>query len=258
MGLFLSKLAPLFVYPLGAALVIVLLGLIGMWAGWRRTSTLLLSIAIVVLWIAASPSFANWLARTLEAQYPPVAIAELPQADVVIVLAGFAAPAVSPRVSLEFSGGVDRAIEGARIYRAGKATNVLISGGNLPWQPDAPPEAELIAEFMVELGVPSDAIMVETASRNTRENAVNSAALLAERGWNTVILVTSGTHMPRAKAAFERVGVPTFAASADIQSAGPSGFTVFDLLPDANALASTTASIKEWLGVVAYRAQGWA
>jgi uncharacterized SAM-binding protein YcdF (DUF218 family) len=258
MTLFLSKLAPVFIYPLGAAFVAIVLGLISLWVGWRRTSTILLASAIIALWTASSPLFATWLVRTLESQHPPVAIAALPPADVAIVLAGFAAPALSPRVSLEVSCAVDRALEGAPIYHAGKVSYLLISGGNLPWQQDAAPEAELIAQFMGELGVPREAMVVETTSRNTRENAVNSAAVLTARGWTTAILVTSGAHMPRAKAAFDRVGIATSAASADIQAAGPASVTVFDVLPDAGALANTTPSIKEWLGLLAYRLQGWA
>jgi hypothetical protein len=34
-------------------------------------------------------------------------------------------------------------------------------------------------------------------------------------------------------------------------------YSIFDFLPDAQALEMTTMAIKEWLGMVVYRSRGW-
>jgi uncharacterized SAM-binding protein YcdF (DUF218 family) len=151
-----------------------------------------------------------------------------------------------------------RILYASRIYHAGKAPRILISGGNLPWGSAAVPEAEQIADLLVEFGAPRSALILETKSRTTRENAVNSAAIFREHGWRNGLLVTSGAHMPRAIAAFHKVGLDVVLAATDIY-AGPLQLdSLLDLLPDAGALARTTSAIKEMIGLRVYRFRSWA
>ena len=100
----------------------------------------------------------------------------MPQSDVLILLGG------EP---------TSRILRARRVYRAGKAPLIVISAGPVP-------EAQLIADLLIELGAPRSALILETESRNTRENAVNTAAIFKEHVWRTGLLVTSGAHMPRA------------------------------------------------------------
>ena len=116
----------------------------------------------------------------------------------------------------------------------------------------------MIADELVELGVPRDAIVLDTASENTHENAVDSAAILQARMWRSALLVTSGAHMPRALATFKKAGVTASPAATDIQVTYPLFQSFLDLIPDADALARTTNAIKEYIGLVAYRIAGWA
>ena len=120
------------------------------------------------------------------------------------------------------------------------------------------PQAELIADFLVELGVPRTALILETASRNTRESAVNTAAIFKEHGWRTGLLVTSGAHMPRALAAFQKLGLDVTPAATDIHARPLKSVGLFDLLPDAEALVRTTSAIKEMIGLSIYSLRGWA
>ena len=76
--------------------------------------------------------------------------------------------------------------------------------------------------------------------------------------WRTALLVTSGAHMPRALAAFQHAGIDVTPAATDIRVVYPLYSSALDFLPDASALAQTTDAIKEWIGLVAYRAWGWA
>ena len=111
---------------------------------------------------------------------------------------------------------------------------------------------------MVELGVPRSALIFDTESRNTRENAVNTAAIFKAHGWRSGILVTSAAHMPRALAAFQRVGLSVVPATTGIQARPPQFDSLLDLQMDNEALLRTTAAIKEMVGLLVYRFLGWA
>jgi uncharacterized SAM-binding protein YcdF (DUF218 family) len=256
--LFLSKLLPVFVYPLGAAIALGLCALLLSLTRFRKLGRGLLAVTLAGLWIAATPAFANWLGWQLESRYPAELIESLPQSDAIILLGGAMRQPLSARSGPSLAEAGDRIIAALRIYRAGKAPRILVTGGNLPWQTNAVPEAEHIASLLAELGVPRSDIVLETASRNTRENAVNSAAIVKEEGWRSALLVTSAFHMHRALAAFATAGVAVTPAPADFRARRPFYDGLLDFLPDAEALSLTTLSVKEWLGLLAYRARGWA
>ena len=186
--LLLSKILPLFVYPVGLTILACLTALGFSIFGFARISRAILTSGILILWIASTPLFANWIYAQLEAEYPPVAVEALPRADVAIVLGGAVGQPLPPRLAPDAGEAIDRVFHAARIFHAGKVEILLASGGNLPWRAGEGPEAELIADLLVELDVPRQAIALETESRNTTENAVNSAAIIKEEGWHSVFL----------------------------------------------------------------------
>src|SRR5512143_3448953 len=119
--------------------------------------------------------------------------------DAVVVLGGMVDPDVS-RASgeVELDEHAERILRAWELLRAGHARAVLISAGNARLERGERTEAELLAGLLARWGVPSEQIVVEARSRNTRENAVESSRIAAGRGWRTLLLVTSAYHMPRA------------------------------------------------------------
>ena len=257
MSLFLSKLLPVFVYPLGTV-VLLLLAAIGLSAIHRSTlARCLVTLAVAFLWVASSPVFANWAIGRLEATYhPPVTIEDVPEADAIILLGGVLRPrGAASAVDL----GKRRSDLAAwRLYRAQKADLIIIAAGNLPWKARLVPEAEEIAKLLIELGVPRQALVLDGNSRNTRENAINTAAIFRSHGLTSGLLVTSGAHMPRALAVFRQAGLRATPVATDRRAEYPLYESLLDFLPDARALAQTTTAIKEWIGLAAYRVRGWA
>ena len=75
--------------------------------------------------------------------------------------------------------------------------------GGVGWaQPDGKPEAEVAARVAAnEFGRPLK--WVEDNSRDTRQNAARTVALLRQQGIKHIVLVTHGWHMPRALRNFE-------------------------------------------------------
>lgn len=248
---------PFLVYPLGVALVLGCVALALSFTRLRVWGSALLTVALVVLWVASTPVLARWLIAELEGQHPPIHESEAPAADAIILLGGAVKQPLPPRVGPELSGAVDRLFTAGRLYRAGKAPVIVIAAGSPPWEATEASEAELAASILVELGVPQDAMVLETKSRNTRENAVNTAEIFGARGWRTGLLVTSAAHMPRALATFRKVGMQVTPVATDITVTYPLQTSFLSFLPRAGALAATTSAVREWIGHVVYRYREW-
>lgn len=81
-------------------------------------------------------------------------------------------------------------------WRGGGYKTIVVSGG----------EGPAIRDFLIAEGVPGNAILAESQSTSTRENAINMASLL--RGIpGTKVLLTSDFHMYRAVRVFRKIGM---------------------------------------------------
>jgi len=220
-----------------------------------------LGIALAILLLSSNDIFSKWLLRSLEWQYLP--IGELPQAEAIVVLGGGTRPRIAPRPWYEVNEAGDRILYGSWLYKQSKATLLVVTGGRAEWLGEGGnPESEDMAAIASALGVPNSAIIQESQSFNTRDNAVNTWQILNKRGVNKILLVTSALHMPRSMAIFRKVGFESIAAPTDflsVQNENSKGWAfVLDLLPNVDALRDTTNAIKEYVGLLVYRLAGWA
>lgn len=258
--IFLSKFLPLFVYPLGLGIILLLIAILLFHK--KRTAKSLVIFAILILWTCSTAPVANALARSLEWQYSYPD--EIPQADAIIVLGGGTEPALSPRKFVELNSAGDRVFAAAQLYRDGKAPIIILSGGNIDWLSDSSSTpADQMAEVLTFLGVPSSAMILENTSKNTYENAVNAKEIISENGFETVLLVTSAMHMPRSVMLFEKQGIHVIPIPVDYsivaEAESDQSFldVLFGLLPNAGSLAITTNVMKEYIGIWVYSLQGW-
>jgi len=258
MPYYLSKILPDLVMPLSVAVAATVLALIFVFLNRRGPAILCLLIAISVLWLASLPAVAGRLFASLQGQYLPLPLQDIPVSDCIVVLGGALGGAGRPRVDIELTDATDRVYQTAKLYRAGKAKTVIVAAGNQPWAQARVPEARLIGNLLVEWGVLRQAIVLDTASKNTRENAVNASAALRAHDCRSNLLVTSAWHMPRALATFRKIGIEMYPVSVDIMSLGDEIGSISSLIPRANALATTSLVIKEWLGIWVYRMRDWA
>ena len=174
-----------------------------------------------------------------------------------MLLAGGTQPISKYRVYPGLGSTSDRVWHAARLYHAGKAPLIIVSGGNTWNKPDMQSGADAMRTLLEALGVPNTAILVEESSRTTHENAVFTAKLAAERGIKRVLLVTAAWHMPRAAATFRRVGLEMVPVPLDY-TRGRVMPGILAILPHASALRSSSFALKEYLGLLAYRLRGWA
>lgn len=243
----LSKLVTWLLSPLGMGLCLAGLGLLLAWRQRLRSSMALGALAFVWLWAWSTPVLSLWLRGTVEDLYPPLPVATVPQAQAIVVLGGGIAPPSGKSTEINLNAATDRVWFAARLFHAGKAPLVLVSGGSDP-ERDAYSEARASAIFLVDLGVPAQTIVLEEASRNTRQNAAFSAALLKARGINHILLVTSALHMPRAMALFAAQGLQATPAPTDFEAIQSPPPGVLAWLPDAQALDGSGRAMKEMVG----------
>ena len=261
MFIYLSKLLPLLIYPLGLACVLMVGALVTLWKR-PRWAAVAISLALIFLLVGGNSWAARYLVRSLEWQNLPNA---LPNADAIVVLGGATRPATFPRQSVELNEGGDRVFYAALLYQQQKAPLIILSGGQIEWLGGSSAESKAMATILQQIGIPASAIIEEPLSRNTYENAVNVKKILTNRGIGRVLLVTSAMHMPRSLLIFKRQGITAIAAPTDflvsnyeLQELGITPQSkLLSLLPDANELEHFTSAVKEYVGLVVYRLRGW-
>lgn len=159
-----------------------------------------------------------------------------------------------------FARGADRVTHTLQLYRLGKINKILITGGlGLDPSQDTP-EAQLLKNVLLQAGLPEDSILVEPLAKNTRENALFTKNMLDAAGCpkdQKHILITSASHMPRAKACFDKVGLKTSIFPVDYYAEGLRFNIPMLLFPDPQAMLMWHKLFKEWIGIAMYKLAGY-
>lgn len=245
--IYLNKILPLFVLPLGVTLILMLAGIV-----LRRRA--LMWAAMLVLWVSSTPWVGANLLRAAEAGAVRTPAAEAPVADAIVVLS--AGRIVAPgKAGISEWGDPDRFYGGIELFQAGKAPLLVFTGAWIPWDPSAPLEGDVLAGHARALGVPKDRILTTGRVSNTADEARAVAALLRARQETParVLLVTSAFHMPRAAQLFESAGLMVTAFPVDFQVSAGLDVNATDFLPSAGALNQTQRALREMYGRLFYR-----
>lgn len=227
-------------------------------AGWmalmaraRRLGLGLFALATLgALAIAVLP-VGDWLLAPLENRFPRQAQVE-GRVDGIIVLgggidSGLSAARGTPALTRHGDRMTATAILAARHPEA----KVLVTSGQSALLQKEALEGPFMRQFLVDLGVPEDRILVESQSRNTAENAINARMVAHPAPDERWLLVTSAFHMPRAVGCFRRLGWDVTPYPADYLTKGQGGLALdFNLL---RGLDHLHLGLKEWIALVAYR-----
>lgn len=156
-----------------------------------------------------------------------------------------------------FGSTADRFIQTATLYHTGKIKKILVTGGSGSLLHSYPPESVFIKNMLIKNGIPNEAIIVETASRNTYENAIFSKKILDSLKVNTPsLLITSALHMKRSEAVFTKAGMQFDSYAADFKVVNDY-FSISDILiPNGRLLEDWTYLIKEVVGLGVYQLTG--
>ena len=248
-----AKILSRLMYPSTLVLLLLVLAFFLLLIRRRRGAGLSLLMGLTLIFLGSSPLISNVYHRH-ERQHPPTPVALSPTADAIVLLAGDISIPVPPRVESQVRG--NRSVHALRLYRAGKAPLIIVSGGNVFPQEGFRPEAAYTADLLQEWGIPKSAIIFEGNSRNTRENALETWSLLKNRQLNRVLLVTSAFHMPRALATFRGVGIHAIPSASSI-SAELAQPTLLNWIPSLDGLGTMQSVVHEKIGIFVYRIRGW-
>ena len=238
-----------------------LLALVGAALLARRTGrwrTRWLGAAAVLLLVGGNDALFDAALRAWE--LPPVPLSAVAPADAAVLLTGITESDRYPHDRVHLNQGADRFTNALWLYRAGKVRRIIISGGlaSLRDQPGVAPEAEQLATLLKLAGVPASAILVEPRSQNTRENALNTKALLQQHPEvQSLILVTSAFHERRALACFAKVGLHPVPFPADFRSHDFIPTPSYLLVPSTDVLTRWGSLLHEMVGFVTYRVLGY-
>lgn len=215
---------------------------------WRVAGATLTGLLLFVM----APAGANLLVWAVQAQAPSAAACPAPLPDTIVVLSGGTDRV--PRAANDYSAlsatSLDRLFAGVALWRRTPDARLVIAGGGR-----RVPEAVLLANLAVQMGVPPAAVQIEQHSHTTWENAMNVAAMspqVPRRIW----LVTSALHMPRALGAFRAWGFTPCAWPGEslYQPFYPAlGYFV----PQQSSLRKTELAIHELIGGLVYRGLAW-
>ena len=250
------------VNPLVIGMMLIAVGGVLLWRGWRKTGFGFLGVSFAWFWIWSTPMMYRWIGGSLEREWPVVMAEDAPKADAIVLLGGGMGANTNAYPYAEMWNGADRVWHAARLYKAGKSPLVIPTGSG---------ERESSVPLLLDLGVPEEAIVVEDEARNTEENAkfveklINSRVEHVERvdGKDIeackprVLLVTSAWHMRRSVLMYRRYApsLEIIPAAADyeatVQTERP--FSFKDLWPDANAFFDNSYIFKEYIGYWGYR-----
>lgn len=246
----LGHLVTLFISPLGTSLCLGVLALL-MFATrtgkrGRRLAGILGILAIGWLFIWSTPIASEGLRASIEESAGPKNIFELPAGQVVVVLGGgVSGPRLPSRPYSDLEAAADRVWHASRLYHAGKASRLILSGGVTSVGDGS--EAAAMWDLLRDLQVPEGVVVLEEGSGNTRENAQHVAKILEAEGIDQIILVTSALHMQRARRLFESTGLLVLPSPTDFEVI-PMPFDIFRILPDSRALNGSARAFKELLG----------
>lgn len=241
------------------ALLMLALG-VGIVLLWRRrTETrrrlLLATSAYLLLLVFSFPAVSYLLRGSLE--WRSTALRERPEdVDAIVVLSSTVRHPDGERKGEELDeDGMDRCLRTAELYRQGRPCRVLVSGGNVNGAPHHKACAAVMRDFLVQLGVRPEDVIVEGQSRSTHENAIESARILKEQGLKRMVLVTDATHLPRAEACFRKQGVDVVPCGCGYR-ATPHANDRFRFVPSLYAALGSQRAFHEWLGLAWYWVRG--
>ena len=214
-----------------------------------------LILALILLFVFGTPFVPDWLVDHLETVYD--APDAPPHVDTIIVLSGMLDVQASSAEYLEFGKGVERILTGMQLLRQGVGDVLLLTGGSGSLYDQTKHEAVFLRQFAIDFGIPDEKILIEPDSRNTYENAVNTAELMRRHGLTSAILVTTASHMLRSVECFQKIGVQPIPYPVDFMRSPDAKFRLSDLVPNLGNLDHTTRVFHEYIGLLTYMLAGY-
>lgn len=251
---FLKPLLATLLLPPAGSLLLALLGWMLVKRKLHSFGSAVIVLSLLSLWTLSCNSTAIWLDR----QFLPQTIYINPseagsflreqQVQAIVVLGGGAESANREYGAAQPSEATISRMHYGVVLAKQSGLSLGFSGGQgHAASPQSDTEAAAVARWLSQLSLPA-LRWNEGKSRDTRENATLTAAMLKKDGVQRIALVTHAWHMPRAKRAFEAAGLTVTAAP--MAFAEPVSSPLLEWLPSAHGLTHSRQVLRELLGLI--------
>jgi len=232
----------------------------------KRIGKYLLLLGIIVFFAFSSSPLSTALLSRLENKYAPLPdMKAVENVDTIVLLTTAAwSDTQIPLTSQVGEVTVCRLLEAIRLYGLIPGAKVVISGGPLGSGERNVPVSRIVSDLASAMGIPGERIILETNSTNTYENGVEIKKILGEKPF---LLVTSASHLPRAIAVFQKLGLSPIPAPADFRviryaphvdaSGGELLREMISALPSSTHLAHSERALHEYMGFLWYWLRRW-
>jgi uncharacterized SAM-binding protein YcdF (DUF218 family) len=250
----LKKIISAFLYPLPISLLLSFLGLYLLWFTTKqKAGKILISVGLVILTLFSYSIITNKLLRPLERKYDAFEIGSssaVPETEgetsikfVVVLGGGHTSDPELPPISQIGKSSLVRLIEGIRIYRKYSGAKLLLSGGAVF---DPVSEAEIMARVAREIGVPERDIILESKSKDTKDEAMFIKPIVDNEPF---VLVTTASHMPRSMALFKKLGMDPIPSPVGHCVKDGEELSLYSFFPSTGNLGKAELAIHEYLGL---------
>ncbi len=254
MTFFLSKFLWIFLRPINAVLIGLLMIFIISKLGFRKLRATLIGLLSMFVFVTCFTNIPDYALSALEHQYSRVPI-DFEPAGIIVLGGGFDSKISTIYNTYELSAAGDRLIAGLELLKRFPKVPLIYSGGSAAIDGKTEPEANS-ARKMVEALYGNDLpVIYETKARNTWENATLTSQIANEISsdgkW---LLVTSAFHMPRSMGCFRKAGMNVVAWPADYRSEYQGNFWL--TFKSGKQIIKSQIAIKEAIGLIAYHFLG--
>lgn len=177
--------------------------------------------------------------------------------DYAIVLGGITSYYDRYFKQIGFNRSVDRLMQAIQLYKKGIVKKIVFAGGDATILQDNVKEADVIKQYLVEIGIPLEDMIFENESRNTHENATNVYKLLKPTKSENILLITSAFHMRRSLGCFKKEGMNPDYFVADRFSGKRKYIPDHLLIPQTQTLDKWSLLFHELSGYVIYKIMGY-
>lgn len=244
---YINKIVGFLVSPIGGAIAGGIIAVVCARLGRKRFAKWIGGLTVAWLWLWMTPIMTWVVGVPLEREFlvdgkVPM-VESFPEAGAIVLLGGSMGAETNLSSYAEMWSGADRVWQAARLYKAGKAQQVIATGNGA---------RDSTLPLLKDFGVPSECVLFHDAL-NTEEEAKNVNAM----GYKRILLVTSAWHMKRARLMFEKYApdIEVVCAPADFENSivAARPFSFSDFLPDPGAFMGNSVALHEWVGIMGYK-----
>lgn len=221
----------------------------------RRAGTVLATLGALGLALGGLAPVSQAILLPLEERFAPYPADGAAPTGIIVLGGAIEAGLSEAREQVIVNDAGERPIYLAELARRFPNARLVFSGGS-GFIGGGIAEADIVSRQADVIGVPRTRMILENRSRNTRENAAFSAALVQPKPGERWLLVTSAWHMPRAIGCFRQAGFVVDAYPVDYRTRGWGDLSRINGFAS-DGLLQLDLAVKEWIGLTVYRLAGY-